>query len=102
MRLEGPVFAAVAEADEARNSGGSKVGSAVVTEADGDEKSGAGPLLMERPPLVGARFRIGRFPGLAGIVINPVQNGASGGQGLGGRSELAEIEVSEAVRGGGG
>jgi hypothetical protein len=45
-----------------------------VTKANGDEKSGAGPLFMERPSLVGARFRIGRFPGLAGIVMNPVQN----------------------------
>ena len=76
-------------AGEARNEEGSKGGFAVVTEADGDEMSGAGPPFMERPSLLGARFRIGHLPGLVGIVMNPVQNGYF--------PELAEVEVSVAV-----
>ena len=59
-----------------------EVGFAVVTEAqaDGDEKSGAGLPFMERPsgsPSGGARFQIGRCPGLANIASSDPRRGVA-------------------------
>ena len=95
-------------AGEARNGGGSRGRFAVVTEAqaDGDEKSGAGLPFMERSSgspsgSGGARFQIGRCPGLAKIASSDPRRalpGASGGRGLGGRPELfgpAEVRNRE-------
>ena len=66
-----------------------KVGFAAVTEADGDEKSGAGPPFMGRPsgsPSGG----LGSRSGAARIERVPIRSGRY--------SELAEVLVLEAVR----